>query len=173
MSLAGALLRFSAGTVMGFVGAFALMPEVMWPGFYQYCFVPVKTSVHTLSFWWTYYKPSAVRLRRMQEILEEREALLKPVYVPESPAEMRRKVKFMSDINYEIRKAETLASVQGVYKREREEIIYNLMRKHYPELFADGPELVKEELERKRAELQGKVHARLPNAPVPKHDGIV
>jgi len=103
----------------------------------------------------------------------DREALLKPVYVPESPAEMRRKVKFMSDINYEIRKAETLASVQGVYKREREEIIYNLMRKHYPELFADGPELVKEELERKRAELQGKVHARLPNAPVPKHSGIV
>lgn len=173
MSLAGALLRFSAGTVVGFVGAFVLMPEAMWPGFHQYCFLPVRTSMHTLSFWWTYYKPSAMRERRMQEILEERAGLLEPVYVPESPAEMRRKVKFMSDVNYEIRKAETLATIQGIYKREREEIIYNLMRKHYPELFADGPELVKEELERKKAELQEKVRARLPNAPTPKHDGFV
>ena len=173
MSLANALARFSAGAVVGFVGAFVLLPEAAWPGFHQYCFVPVRTSIHTLRFWWGYYKPSVVRLRRQQEILEERAELLQPVQIPETPKEMRRKVKFMSDVNDEIRKAETFATVQGVYKREREEIIYNLMRKHYPELFADGPELLKEELERKRTELQNKARAQLSNAPVPKDSGFV
>lgn len=173
MSVGRALARFTAGTTLGFVGVFFLLPEAAWPGFHQYFYLPLHNSLYTLKFWWTYYNPSAVRYRKQQEILAEREALLQPITVQESPQDLRRKVKFMSEVNYEIRRAETLATVQGLYRREREDIIFRLMRKHYPELFPEGPEILKEELERKRRELQEGLRGRVTNAPEPKHDGIV
>ena len=171
MSLSRVVLNFSAGLSLGFVTVVAVLPESQWPLLYEGVFKPTREAFRTVKFWTHYYQPAVARRRQQEEIIRKREEEMKVEYVPETPQEMRRKVTFWSDVNYRIRKAEMLSSSSGISKRDREEIIHMLMKKHYPELFSDGPEEFKQSMEAKRQIIEERVKSRVAFAKESGADG--
>ncbi|CAG9317496.1 unnamed protein product [Blepharisma stoltei] len=146
------LLKSSFGFAAGFSIVWLGIPEAQWSDFSSYTYKPTSSSLKYLIETMKYYSPKEMNRRKQEEAFnmkgDKLTDLIQIIPTKEEEEFNKRRVKFFNELQNRIRKEEQRATIRGLTKKEREQIIKETMEEFFPEAFPNALEIVKKQLEK-------------------------
>lgn len=134
----GVLGKVFGGFAVGLAGVFGVLSDSAYSAYYRHLYAPVSSTLTTLTHRASQYSPAQLHERQSQEGLSLSGDIpaqnLQFSSELESPAEQRKRIRFLNGIRERIKRAELSASQRGVPLRERKLIIKEVILEFYPEV---------------------------------------